>query len=46
MKFLNEKPKKTLWRRFRDAVTGLFVPKWYAEQHPDTTVSETVKKVK
>jgi hypothetical protein len=27
--------------RHRDAVTGRFVPKWYADRHPDTTVSET-----
>jgi hypothetical protein len=29
--------------RHRDAVTGRFVPKWYADRHPDTTVSETSK---
>lgn len=33
-----------IWRRFRSAITGLFVSRKYAEEHPDTTVAETVKK--
>lgn len=28
-------------RRFRSAVTGRFVTRRYAEEHPDSTVSET-----
>jgi hypothetical protein len=32
------------WKRFRSAVTGLFVTRKYAQEHPDTTVGETVKK--
>ena len=28
----------------RDAGTGQFVPKKYAESHPKTTVTETIKK--
>lgn len=32
--------KKSLWSRFRSAVTGLFVSKQYAEANPDTTVRE------
>ena len=28
------------WRVFRDAITGRFVSRRYAERHPDTTVSE------
>jgi hypothetical protein len=30
----------------RDAGTGQFVPKKYAESHPKTTVTETIKKKK
>lgn len=30
----------------RDAETGQFVPKKYAESHPKTTVIETIKKKK
>ena len=33
-------PKRTLWSRFRSAITGLFVSKQFAEAHPDTTVRE------
>ena len=33
-----------MWRRFRSAITGLFVTREYAEQHPDTTVSEKVER--
>jgi hypothetical protein len=29
--------------RFRSAITGRFVTVEYAEEHPDTTVSETEK---
>ena len=36
-------PKRSLWHRFRSAVTGLFVSKKYAEANPDTTVRERVK---
>lgn len=32
--------KKSLWHRFRSAVSGLFVSKKYAEANPDTTVRE------
>lgn len=35
--------KKSIWRRFRSAITGLFVSKKYAEANPDTTVRERVK---
>lgn len=28
--------------RYRDAVTGRFVSRAYAEEHPDTTVRERV----
>lgn len=28
-------------RRFRSAITGRFVSRRYAEDHPDTTVSES-----
>lgn len=35
--------KKSLWHRFRSAVSGLFVSKKYAEANPDTTVRERVK---
>ena len=31
---------RKLWRIFRDAITGRFVTKAYAEAHKDTTVSE------
>lgn len=37
------KPKPSLWRRFRSAVTGLFVSKQYAKANPTTTVSEKVE---
>jgi hypothetical protein len=30
----------------RDAGTGQFVPKKYADTHPKTTVTETIKKKK
>lgn len=33
-------PKKPLLARWRSAITGLFVPKTYAEANPDTTVRE------
>ena len=33
-------PKPSIWRRFRSAITGLFVSKQFAEAHPDTTVRE------
>jgi len=33
-------PKKSLWFRFRSAVSGLFVSKKYAEANPDTTIRE------
>lgn len=29
--------------RYRDARTGRYVSRAYAEKHPDTTVRETVK---
>lgn len=32
---------RRLLRRYRDARTGRYVAQDYAEQHPDTTVSET-----
>ena len=32
--------KKSIWHRFRSAITGLFVSKKYAEANPDTTVRE------
>jgi hypothetical protein len=35
-----------LTKRYRSAITGRFVSREYAEAHPDTTVSETVKKEK
>ena len=35
-------PKKSMWARFRSAVTGLFVSKKFAEANPDTTVREKV----
>jgi hypothetical protein len=28
------------FRRFRDAITGRFVSRSFAEDHPDTTVAE------
>lgn len=28
---------------YRDAITGRFVSKDYARQHPDTTVRQTIK---
>lgn len=31
---------RKLWRRFRSAITGRFVTREYAEQHPETTVVE------
>lgn len=33
-------------KRYRDAGTGQFVKKAYADKHPKTTVSETIKKKK
>jgi len=33
-------------KRHRSAITGRYVKKSTAERHPDTTVSETVKKPK
>lgn len=37
-------PKKTGSRKVsRSAKTGRFVPKKYADKHPSTTVTETVK---
>lgn len=30
-------------RVFRSAISGRFVPRWYALLHPATTVSERVK---
>lgn len=35
--------KKSIWRRFRSAITGLFVTKKHAEANPNTTVRERVK---
>lgn len=32
--------KKSIWHRFRSAITGLFVSKKYAEANPDTTIRE------
>lgn len=29
--------------RFRSAITGRFVSREYAEEHPETTVAETVE---
>ena len=31
-----------IWHRFRSAITGLFVSRKYAEEHPETTVAEKV----
>ena len=31
-----------VWKRFRSAITGLFVSRQEAEQNPNTTVAETV----
>jgi hypothetical protein len=28
--------------KYRDAVTGEYVTRWYAKEHPESTVSETV----
>ena len=42
MKKLNEPTKKPFWTRWRDAITGLFVPKAVATDNPSTTVGETV----
>ena len=36
-------PKKSMWARFRSAVTGLFVSKKFAQANPDTTVREKVE---
>lgn len=33
-------PKRSIWHRFRSAITGLFVSKKYAEANPDTTIRE------
>jgi hypothetical protein len=30
------------WRRFRSAITGLFVSKQFADEHPESTVGEAV----
>lgn len=35
--------KKSIWHRFRSAITGLFVSKKHAEANPNTTVRERVK---
>ena len=35
--------KKKVLKRARSAKTGQLVPAWYAAEHPDTTVVETVK---
>lgn len=32
---------RNILRRFRSAITGRFVSRAYAEEHPDTTVAET-----
>ena len=37
-----KKEKKSWWYVFRDAATGLFVKKEYAEKNPTTTVREKV----
>ena len=37
-------PKKSLWKRFRSAVTGRFVKKKEADANKATTVGETAKK--
>ena len=34
--------KKSIWHRFRSAITGLFVSKQHAEANPSTTVRERV----
>lgn len=31
---------KRIWTAFRSAITGRFVTKKYADEHPDTTVAE------
>ena len=36
-------PKRSLWARFRSAVTGLFVSRDYANANPATTVRERAK---
>ena len=41
-----KKEKRNWWYIFRCAVTGLFVTKKYAQENPDTTVKEKVKKEK
>lgn len=35
--------KRAVTYRYRSAITGKFVSRTYAEQHPDTTVRLTVK---
>lgn len=35
---------KSMWKRFRSAVTGRFVSKEYADKHPNETIAETVKR--
>lgn len=41
------RPKEeTKFQVSRDAGTGQFVPKKYADSHPKTTVSQTIKKKK
>lgn len=34
-------PIRKAWHRFRSAITGRYVTKRYAAEHPDTTVAET-----
>ncbi len=38
--------KSTPAPKYRDADSGQYVPKKYADNHPNTTVKETVKKKK
>ena len=40
MSYLDKPKKPSIWRRFRSAITGLFVSKQFAEANPDTTVRE------
>ena len=39
---ISQKPpkKRSIWHRFRSAVSGLFVSRKYAEANPDTTIRE------
>ncbi len=39
---MSKKRRKRKRKLHRDAVTGKFVSSEYVEQHPDTTVTETV----